>query len=107
MRRMFVVLAMIFVAIGCTTANKSQTTNKTKTTLEKYTGRTISDFVNDLHYYPDSQSDLPNGDKVYRFSIGSGGQVDQFGNVRSNICRWSIETDVHGVIRHWRYENCG
>ena len=93
-----IVLLGLLAGLACTTS--------TETTLESYVGRSIEDFIAEKRYYPDSRTDLPNGGHVYAFSTGSGGRIDRYGNVRSNVCRAWIETDAAGVIRHYRYENC-
>ena len=92
-------LALLFtitlLTFGCASS--------TGTTLKNYTGRSITDFISERHYYPDSSTDLPNGNKVYRMSI-------QREDIRlfapPTFCRVWIETDAAGLIQHWRYENC-
>lgn len=92
MRRVSVAgLALLLIVLGgC--ASKP----KTQRVLEQYTGRTISAFIEEKHYYPDSDSELPTGGRVYRFTVGA----------PINQCRVWIETDSSGVITRWRYENC-
>lgn len=95
---------VLALTIGCATTPTPPTTEKT---LKAWTGKKIADFITEKHYYPESTDLLPNGNSVYRFSIGSGGRVDQWGNVRSHVCRFWIEADPSGTIVSWRYENCG
>lgn len=80
--------------------------SSTQTTLKKWQGRKITDYIETRSDYPESTSELPNGNKVYKFLYGSGGRVDQRGNVRSNVCHVWLEADPSGVIVRWRYENC-
>lgn len=92
------VLSLCTLLLGCVSA--------TEQTLRKYTGKNISQFISERAYYPEKITDLPNGNKVYLFVAGSGGWVDESGNIHSNVCRAWIETDPTGTIVRWRYENC-
>ncbi|HEY8165128.1 MAG TPA: hypothetical protein VIF83_06185 [Gemmatimonadaceae bacterium] len=98
---LILLIASLALSAACATSG-----NSTERVLREYGGRNISDFFAEKKYYPDSTIDLPNGGKVYAFTVGSGARVDQSGNVRSNVCRVWMETDAAGVIVRWRYENC-
>jgi hypothetical protein len=98
--RFMLVAAMFLQLAACAT----QTV--TERTLLAYTGRPITALIEDRRRYPDSESSLPNNGKVYRFTTGSGAEVDKYGNVRSKVCRVWVETDSAGIIVRWRYENC-
>ncbi len=74
--------------------------------MDALIGRNISDVIAERKVYPDSSDVLPNGNTVYRFASGSGGTVDRYGNVTSNVCRVWLESRPDGIIVRYRYENC-
>lgn len=80
--------------------------SSTETTMKKWQGQKITDYIEKNSTYPDSTSVLPNGNTVYRFTYGTGSRVNYWGNLESNVCRVWLEADPSGVIVRWRYENC-
>lgn len=99
--RAFALAIVIALASACTTA-----TPQTEGTLRSFVGKQITEFIETHHAYPDSSDELPSGNRVYRFSRGSGARVDGYGNIISNVCLVWLETNPAGVIVRWRYENC-
>jgi hypothetical protein len=94
---------LCLLIVGCAAAASKPSTERV---LEQLTGKPISEFIEKHHAYPDSSDVLPSGNKVYRFSRGSGAHVDQWGNVTSRVCLVWIETNPSDIVVRWRYENC-
>jgi hypothetical protein len=99
--RSIAALALSCLLVACATVNQ------TERTLHSFTGRTISDFINERHAYPDSKELLPNGNLVYRFHFGSTvASVDERNHkVIYQKCEVWIETK-QDVIVHWRFSDC-
>jgi len=95
-------VATIMMALAFAACATKSTTDRV---LREYAGRHISEFFAKGNY-PNSTVDLPGGRKVYSFTFGSGGRMDRGGNIRSNVCKVWIETDVASIISGWRHENC-
>lgn len=75
-------------------------------TLTKWTGRNISDLIEERSVYPEAIDKLPSGNVVYRFANVAWTRINRSGYVSQIVCRVWIETDVTGKILRWRYENC-
>jgi hypothetical protein len=97
--RIIALLSLLLVAACASTPNL-------KSRLDALIGKNISAVIAERSAYPDSSDVLPNGNTVYRFSSGSGGTIDRFGNFTSNVCKVWLEAKPDGTIVRYRYENC-
>lgn len=94
------VTVLVLLLGGCAT------TPDLKARMDALIGRNVSAVIEERKVYPDSSDVLPNGNTVYRFSTGSGGTVDRYGNLVSSVCRVWLEAKPDGTIVRYRYENC-
>lgn len=97
------ILAVIIVALF---ASDCSSIPGTKTTLEQYIHRPISEFI-DHHGYPVGQPvELPGGTKTYHFVNENGAFLEGRAGAWSHPCHVWLEVDATGTVLKYRFEGC-